>query len=90
MATDDVNESLPAAAELPATEAEKQPHKLERKWSFWFDNQSKKGVPWGASLRKAYTFDTVEDFWGFVFPLFSFDFKHVSMDFVFVCQCLAW
>jgi len=74
MATDDVNEPLPAAAELPATEAEKQPHKLERKWSFWFDNQSKKGAAWGASLRKAYTFDTVEDFWGFVFlssPLIS-------------------
>ncbi|CAA7016085.1 unnamed protein product [Microthlaspi erraticum] len=67
MATEDVNEALTAAAEVPATDAaEKQPHKLERKWSFWFDNQSKQkqGAAWGASLRKAYTFDTVEDFWG--------------------------
>ncbi|CAH2079508.1 unnamed protein product, partial [Thlaspi arvense] len=57
----------------PAIEpTEKQPHKLERKWSFWFDKQSnqsnqskpKQGAEWGASLRKAYTFDTVEDFWG--------------------------
>ena len=69
MATEDVNEAL-AAAEVRATETtEKQPaHKLERKWSFWFDNQSKpkQGAAWGASLRKAYTFDTVQDFWGFV------------------------
>ncbi|KAH0929007.1 hypothetical protein HID58_014734 [Brassica napus] len=67
MATEDVNEAL-AAAEVPATETtEKQPaDKLERKWSFWFDNQSKpkQGAAWGASLRKAYTFDTVQDFWG--------------------------
>ncbi|CAH8358782.1 unnamed protein product [Eruca vesicaria subsp. sativa] len=69
MATEDVNESL-AAAEVPAIESkEKQPHKLERKWSFWFDNQSKpkQGAAWGASLRKSCTFDTVEDFWGCVF-----------------------
>ncbi|KAL1225690.1 Eukaryotic translation initiation factor isoform 4E [Cardamine amara subsp. amara] len=65
MATEDVNEAL-TAAEVPVTEAENQPHKLERKWSFWFDNQSKpkQGADWGANLRKAYTFDTVEDFWG--------------------------
>ncbi|KAG6394878.1 hypothetical protein SASPL_145468 [Salvia splendens] len=45
--------------------AEKQPHKLERKWTFWFDNQSKpkQGAAWGSSLRKGYTFDTVEEFW---------------------------
>ncbi|XP_010435446.1 PREDICTED: eukaryotic translation initiation factor [Camelina sativa] len=74
MATEDVvNEPLPTAAaeEIPATEAEKQPHKLERKWSFWFDNQSKKGAAWGASLRKAYTFDTVEDFWGLYETIFQ-------------------
>lgn len=48
-----------------AADAGKQPHKLERKWAFWFDNQSKhkQGAAWGASLRKAYTFDTVEEFW---------------------------
>ena len=42
-----------------------KPHRLERKWTFWFDNQSKAkpGAAWGASLRKAYTFDTVEEFW---------------------------
>ncbi|XP_012828606.1 PREDICTED: eukaryotic translation initiation factor isoform 4E-2-like [Erythranthe guttata] len=54
-----------AAVELPTEVAEKQPHRLERKWSFWFDNQSKpkQGATWGASLRKVYTFDTVEEFW---------------------------
>ncbi|KFK22753.1 hypothetical protein AALP_AAs59333U000200 [Arabis alpina] len=65
--TDALNETIPAT-ELPAEiEAEKQPHKLEKKWSFWFDNQSKakaQGAAWGASLHKAFTFDTVEDFWG--------------------------
>ncbi|CBI23707.3 unnamed protein product, partial [Vitis vinifera] len=47
------------------TEAAKQPHRLERKWTFWFDNQSKpkQGAAWGTSLRKAYTFETVEEFW---------------------------
>jgi len=46
----------------------KEPHKLERKWAFWFDNQSKhkQGAAWGASLRKAYTFGTVEEFWWYV------------------------
>ncbi|KAL9675232.1 hypothetical protein QQ045_003433 [Rhodiola kirilowii] len=46
-------------------ETVKQPHKLERKWSFWFDNQSRQtqGAAWGASLRQIYTFDTVEEFW---------------------------
>ncbi|KAG2325323.1 hypothetical protein Bca52824_008051 [Brassica carinata] len=71
MATENVNEALAAAAaaaEVPTTESteKQQPHKLERKWCFWFDNQSKpkQGAAWGASLRKACTFDTVEDFWG--------------------------
>ncbi|KAE8076105.1 hypothetical protein FH972_014774 [Carpinus fangiana] len=43
----------------------KVPHKLERKWTFWFDNQSKpkQGAAWGTSLRKLYTFETVEEFW---------------------------
>ncbi|KAE8677635.1 Eukaryotic translation initiation factor isoform 4E-2 [Hibiscus syriacus] len=58
-----------AAAEVIAVPeevgAEKQPHKLERKWTFWFDNQSKpkQGAAWGSTLRKVYTFDTVEEFW---------------------------
>ncbi|GLT42111.1 hypothetical protein SLA2020_161310 [Shorea laevis] len=30
-----------AATTATVTEREKQPHKLERKWDFWFDNQSK-------------------------------------------------
>uniref|UniRef100_M1BFR6 Eukaryotic translation initiation factor isoform 4E n=1 Tax=Solanum tuberosum TaxID=4113 RepID=M1BFR6_SOLTU len=57
------------ATEIPpvaaAESVEKQPHKLERKWTFWFDNQSKpkQGAAWGSSLRKAYTFETVEEFW---------------------------
>ena len=50
------------------TEAAKQPHRLERKWTFWFDNQSKpkQGAAWGTSLRKAYTFETVEEFWWYL------------------------
>ncbi|KAG8091894.1 hypothetical protein GUJ93_ZPchr0012g19813 [Zizania palustris] len=54
-------------AEASAAEggAAKAPHKLQRQWAFWFDIQSKPkpGAAWGSSLRKAYTFDTVEDFW---------------------------
>ncbi|XP_038982341.1 eukaryotic translation initiation factor-like isoform X2 [Phoenix dactylifera] len=44
---------------------QKVPHRLERKWTFWFDDQSKpkQGAAWGTSLRKVYTFDTVEEFW---------------------------
>ncbi|KAK4266204.1 hypothetical protein QN277_027161 [Acacia crassicarpa] len=40
-------------------------HNLDRKWTFWFDNQTKpkQGAAWGTSLRKVYTFDTVEEFW---------------------------
>ncbi|CAL5413631.1 unnamed protein product [Camellia sinensis] len=43
----------------------KQPHRLERKWTFWVDNQSKpkQGAAWGSALRKVYTFETVEEFW---------------------------
>ncbi|XP_038992301.1 eukaryotic translation initiation factor-like isoform X1 [Hibiscus syriacus] len=68
MATEAAEEvPVPAAvAEAAATTgAEKQPHKLERKWAFWFDNQSKpkQGAAWGITLRKVYTFDTVEEFW---------------------------
>ncbi|KAI9084536.1 hypothetical protein K1719_033524 [Acacia pycnantha] len=39
-------------------------HNLDRKWTFWFDNQTKpkQGAAWGTSLRKVYTFDTVEEF----------------------------
>ncbi|RWR96535.1 eukaryotic translation initiation factor [Cinnamomum micranthum f. kanehirae] len=41
---------------------QQQPHRLERKWTFWFD-KPKQGSAWGSSLRKVYTFDTVEQFW---------------------------
>lgn len=47
----------------------KQQHNLERKWTFWFDNQSKpkqQGAAWGSTLRKLYTFETVEEFWWYV------------------------
>ncbi|XP_023547971.1 eukaryotic translation initiation factor-like [Cucurbita pepo subsp. pepo] len=60
------------AVEGPAAATEvgdsiEQSHMLERKWTFWFDNQSrpKQGAEWGSSLRKVYTFDTVEEFWCF-------------------------
>ncbi|KAH9618834.1 hypothetical protein KSS87_006530 [Heliosperma pusillum] len=51
--------------EVVATETVKPTHKLERKWAFWYDNQSnsKQGAAWGSTLKKAYTFDTVEEFW---------------------------
>ncbi|XP_068666077.1 eukaryotic translation initiation factor-like isoform X1 [Aristolochia californica] len=43
----------------------KLPHHLDRKWTFWYDNQSKpkQGAAWGTSLKKVYAFDTVEEFW---------------------------
>ncbi|XP_010557679.1 PREDICTED: eukaryotic translation initiation factor-like [Tarenaya hassleriana] len=68
MATEDASDTYAAAPPPPPeveVEAEKQPHKLERKWSFWYDNQSKpkQGAAWGSTLRKVYTFDTVEEFW---------------------------
>ncbi|CAM8924414.1 unnamed protein product [Rhodiola kirilowii] len=67
MATETEIEEPTASAVVTATadETVKQPHKLERKWSFWFDNQSRQtqGAAWGASLRQIYTFDTVEEFW---------------------------
>lgn len=62
----------PASAAVLETESaaaaagvNRGPHKLERKWTFWFDNQSKpkQGAAWGSSMKKVYTFDTVEEFW---------------------------
>ncbi|WOL06160.1 eukaryotic translation initiation factor [Canna indica] len=57
-------------AETTAVNAEVEggdgvPHRLERKWTFWFDNQTKpkEGAAWGTTLRNVYTFDTVEEFW---------------------------
>ncbi|KAK9053736.1 hypothetical protein SSX86_024810 [Deinandra increscens subsp. villosa] len=53
-----------AAADVSGAAAE-QPHRLDKKWTFWFDNVSKpkQGAAWGNNLRDAYTFDTVEEFW---------------------------
>lgn len=68
-----------AAAAAEVADSNQQSHKLERKWTFWFDNQSrpKQGAAWGTSLRKVYTFDTVEEFWWYVLrspspPMFEF------------------
>nr|QPB75810.1 eukaryotic translation initiation factor 4E isoform [Solanum lycopersicum] len=75
------------ATEIPSVAAaetvEKQPHKLERKWTFWFDNQSKpkQGVAWGSSLRKAYTFETVEEFWSLYDQIFKPSKVTVNADF---------
>lgn len=67
------------AAATEVADSGPQSHKLERKWTFWFDNQSrpKQGAAWGTSLRKVYTFDTVEEFWWYVLrspspPMFKF------------------
>ncbi|GFZ07160.1 hypothetical protein Acr_19g0000970 [Actinidia rufa] len=40
-------------------------HPLEHSWTFWFDNRKPKtkGAAWGSSLRRIYTFSTVEEFW---------------------------
>ncbi|PHU21202.1 Eukaryotic translation initiation factor isoform 4E-2 [Capsicum chinense] len=70
----------------PFTAAEtavKQSHKLERKWTFWFDNQSKpkQGAAWGSSLKKAYTFDTVEEFWSLYDQIFKPSKLTVNADF---------
>ncbi|CAI9118075.1 OLC1v1019592C3 [Oldenlandia corymbosa var. corymbosa] len=60
---------VPTGGDAPPATTEavaKVPHQLERKWAFWCDNQSKpkqQGAAWGSSLRKLYTFDTVEEFW---------------------------
>ncbi|KAK4478228.1 hypothetical protein RD792_017514 [Penstemon davidsonii] len=64
MATE-VAAAVPEIPEAQEAVAEKQPHKLERMWTFWYDNQSKpkQGAAWGSSLRKGYTFETVEEFW---------------------------
>ncbi|KAI3723480.1 hypothetical protein L2E82_35086 [Cichorium intybus] len=53
-----------AAVDVSGEVAE-QPHRLDKKWTFWFDNQSKpkQGAAWGNNLRNVYTFDTVEEFW---------------------------
>ncbi|GFY93115.1 eukaryotic initiation factor 4E protein [Actinidia rufa] len=55
-------EPIGAAADVAKA---KQPHRLERKWTFWLDNPSKpkQGAAWGSALRKVCTFDTVEEFW---------------------------
>ncbi|CAK7327308.1 unnamed protein product [Dovyalis caffra] len=57
--------SVTATATEEVVTEKPQPHKLERKWTFWFDNQSKpkQGAAWGTSLRNVYSFDTVEEFW---------------------------
>ncbi|KAM1924054.1 hypothetical protein ACFX15_021883 [Malus domestica] len=63
----DTQENIAAEAVASDTkiQASSGPQKLERKWTFWFDNQSKpkQGAAWGSSLRKAYTFETVQEFW---------------------------
>ncbi|KAL5229803.1 hypothetical protein ABZP36_028579 [Zizania latifolia] len=69
-----------AAAEGAAAKA---PHKLQRPWTFWFDIQSKPkpGAAWGSSLRKAYTFDTVEEFWSLYDQIFRPSKLTVNADF---------
>ncbi|CAL4933682.1 unnamed protein product [Urochloa decumbens] len=61
-----------AATEAGAAAEAKGPHKLHRQWTFWYDIQSKPkpGAAWGTSLKKAYTFDTVEEFWSLYDQIF--------------------
>ncbi|RWW47094.1 hypothetical protein BHE74_00046950 [Ensete ventricosum] len=64
----EVSETM--AASSGGEDVVEAPHRLERKWTFWFDNQSKpkQGAAWGTALRKVYTFDTVEEFWWYDTP----------------------
>lgn len=60
-----------AESDVGAAAAAKGPHKLQRQWTFWYDIQTKPkpGAAWGTSLKKGYTFDTVEEFWWYVLAL---------------------
>ncbi|CAL0303176.1 unnamed protein product [Lupinus luteus] len=62
--------AVPAAAPEPETGSK---NKLERRWTFWLDNQSKpkQGAAWGSSLRTVYTFDTVQEFWSLYEHIFK-------------------
>lgn len=70
-----------AAVPVPAPETGLK-HKLERRWTFWYDNQSKpkQGAAWGTTLRKVYSFDTVEEFWWYVFFLGFFRFFNFPLN----------
>lgn len=90
MATETATEG--SATEATATGVEKPlQHKLERKWTFWFDNQSKpkQGAAWGSSLRKVYTFDTVEEFWWYLLYLSLSLSTNIPVD-LFFCLFLAF
>ncbi|KAJ7538133.1 hypothetical protein O6H91_11G035500 [Diphasiastrum complanatum] len=49
--------------ELDASES--KTHPLENAWTLWFDKPDPKsrGSAWGSTMRRVYTFSTVEDFW---------------------------
>jgi Eukaryotic initiation factor 4E len=42
-------------------------HPLEHSWTLWFDNPlgKHKNAQWGSTIRPVFTFNTVEDFWGY-------------------------
>jgi len=65
MSSEAAMEVTAATDAVETTTVEKKTHALDRKWTFWFDNQSKpkQGAGWGNNLRKGYTFDTVQEFW---------------------------
>ncbi|KAL3582604.1 hypothetical protein D5086_016936 [Populus alba] len=50
--------TAPTTGEVVTEQQQPQPqpqsHKLDRKWTFWFDNQSKQGAAWGTCLRKVF------------------------------------
>jgi translation initiation factor 4E len=43
-------------------------HPLQYRWSLWYDDSANlklnPKLPWEENLKKVYTFDTIEDFWG--------------------------
>ncbi|XP_057543311.1 eukaryotic translation initiation factor [Amaranthus tricolor] len=64
MSNEVAEEVLAAPLASQTQETTQTTHKLERKWAFWYDStKPKQGAGWGSTLKKAYTFDTVEEFW---------------------------
>ncbi|KAK8951999.1 hypothetical protein KSP39_PZI004271 [Platanthera zijinensis] len=80
---DEVAAPPESTQEVEGGNAIRQPHNLERKWTFWFDNpsKSKQGAAWGSSLRQVYTFDTVEEFWSLYDHIFRPSKLPASADF---------
>lgn len=56
-------------SEASAAQASNGPHPLQFKWTLWHDLVAGKSKEYAANLRQIASFDTVEDFWAYVFAL---------------------